>query len=357
MFSAIGLTGRGPAADGARPDGATGTEAASSPATVIEVDVLTKTYEPSSRWMQFLLKSAIDQPVHALEDVTVSVKEGEVCAVVGPNGAGKSTLFRILMGLTTPTSGSATVMGLDATSASRRVRGLVGWMPADSQTLFLRHTSYQNLWFHGRLQGFGGRKLEQRIDETLEMVGLAHARNYACHAMSTGIRARLMLARALVHRPRVLILDEPTGTVDPVGAHELLNLIQGLTDDLRLAVLLSSHRLEEIDVLRDNVMFLDRGHLVHWGHLDSLRNLWETPRLVLQFKTPELATRAATALGTLTQVSVEAVDDCDVVVASEIETGEILMHLGSLVLDLVSVSKAKMPLRDLLAKLVAERKR
>ncbi len=229
-------------------------------------------------------------------------------------------------------------------------------MPADSQTLFLRHTSYQNLWFHGRLQGLGGRGLEKRIDETLEMVGLAHARNYSCHAMSTGMRARLLLARALVHRPRVLILDEPTGTIDPVGAHQLLSLIQRLTYELRLAVLLSSHRLEEIDTLRDNVMFLDRGHLVHWGHLDTLRNLWEMPRLVMQFKSPDAATRAATALGSLPQITVEAVEDDEIVIASEVDTGELLLHLGSLVLDIVSVSEFKMPLRDLLAKLVAERR-
>jgi ABC-2 type transport system ATP-binding protein len=356
MFSAIGVSGRtapvraatsGEAGDGRAPG-------ASEP--VICVDALTKIYEPSDRWMRFLLKSAIDHPVQALAGVSMSVCEGEVCAVVGPNGAGKSTLFRILMGLTTPSSGTATVMGLDATADSRRVRGLVGWMPADSQTLFLRHTSYQNLWFHGRLQGLGGDKLEKRIDETLEMVGLAHARNYSCHAMSTGMRARLLLARALLHRPRVLILDEPTGTVDPIGAHQLLSLIQTLTYELRIAVLLSSHRLEEIDALRDNVMFLDRGQLVHWGHLDSLRNLWELPRLVIQFKDQERAAQGAKVLAELPEVTVEALEGDDVIVASELDPGALLVHLGPLVGDIVSVTEAKMPLRDLLAKLVAERR-
>jgi ABC-2 type transport system ATP-binding protein len=357
MFSAIGLTGRTESASGAGTGPAVGAESGAGAAgPVIRVEALTKIYEPSGRWMRLLLKSAIDQPVRALEDVSITVNEGEVCAVVGPNGAGKSTLFRILMGLTTPSSGTATVMGLDATTQSRRVRGLVGWMPADSQTLFLRHTSYQNLWFHGRLQGLGGRKLEKRIDETLEMVGLAHARNYSCHAMSTGMRARLLLARALLHRPRVLILDEPTGTVDPIGAHQLLSLIQTLTYELRIAVLLSSHRLEEIDALRDNVMFLDRGHLVHWGHLDSLRNLWELPRLVIQFKDHERATQGAKVAAELPDVEVEAVEGDEVVVAAELDPGALLVHLGPLVADILSVTQAKMPLRDLLAKLVAERR-
>jgi ABC-2 type transport system ATP-binding protein len=353
MFSAIGLP------DQAAPARSGSVDAGSAPGkseAVIRVERLTKIYEPSGRWMRFLLKSAIDQPVHALEDVSMTVHEGEVCAVVGPNGAGKSTLFRLLMGLTTPSSGTATVMGLDATTDSRRVRGLVGWMPADSQTLFLRHTSYQNLYFHGRLQGIGARSLPPLIDETLEMVGLSNARNYSCHAMSTGMRARLLLARALLHRPRVLILDEPTGTIDPIGAHQLLGLIQKLTYQLRIAVLLSSHRLEEIDALRDNVMFLDGGHLVHWGHLDSLRKLWELPRLVIELKGDEAARRCGKVLAELPGVQVEAIESSRVVVASEREPGELLICMGPLVGDLVSVTEARMPLRDLLAKLVSDRR-
>jgi ABC-2 type transport system ATP-binding protein len=355
MFSAIGLTGRtapvGTSASGAAGDGPA--PAVTEP--VVRVDRLTKTYEPSGRLLKMLLKSAIDQPVQALSDVSMTVREGEVCAVVGPNGAGKSTLFRILMGLTTPTTGEATVMGLDTTRDSRRVRELVGFMPADERTLFLRHTAYQNLYFHGRLHGLGGAGLERGITETLEMVGLAHARNYSCHAMSTGMRARLLLARALLHRPRVLILDEPTGTIDPLGAHHLLNLIQTLTYEMQLAVLLSSHRLEEIDALRDNVMFLDHGRLVHWGHLDSLRSMWEAPRLIMTFREAHAAEHAAKILEQLPHVSLDRVEGAAVIVAAEVDAGELLVHLDSLISDLVSVTEARMPLRDLLARLVDQR--
>ncbi len=104
----------------------------------VEVNDLTKIYLPSPRWMRFLLRSAITWPVTALGGVSLAVNPGEICAIVGPNGAGKSTLFRVLTGLTTPTSGTARVQGIDVASAPRSVRALIGFVPAGDQTLYLR---------------------------------------------------------------------------------------------------------------------------------------------------------------------------------------------------------------------------
>jgi ABC-2 type transport system ATP-binding protein len=319
---------------------------------LVEIHDLTKTYEPSPLWLRFLLRSAIDQPVHALNGVTLSVHPGEVCAIVGPNGAGKSTLFRILTGLTTPTTGSAAVLGRDVQTESRRVRRQVGFMPADDRSLFLRHTCWQNLAFHGHLQGVPKSELPGRISDVLEMVGLGHAATRAGFALSSGMRARLQLARALLHRPKVLILDEPTGTVDPIGAHQLLNLIEELTHELGLAVLLSSHRLEEIDALRDNVAFLDRGHLVHWGDLATLRRLWEQPRLLIRFKTDAGAADAADRLSCKRGMEVERAEDNALMVTTGASAGEVLSALGSRLDELVFVEEDKMPLRELLSKLV-----
>ncbi|MGH9026834.1 MAG: ATP-binding cassette domain-containing protein, partial [Acidimicrobiia bacterium] len=103
---------------------------------IVDVRELSKIYEPSVWWMHFLLRSAIDEPVRALNKVSLSVRPGEVCAVVGPNGAGKSTLFRILTGLTTPSSGDATVNRLDVETEGRRIRKLIGFMPADDRSLY-----------------------------------------------------------------------------------------------------------------------------------------------------------------------------------------------------------------------------
>jgi ABC-2 type transport system ATP-binding protein len=321
------------------------------PPPIVEVTGVTKVYEPSSWWMRFLLRSAIDEPVRALHEVSLAVRPGEVCAVVGPNGAGKSTLFRILTGLTTPTAGTARVRGFDAEHESRRVRKLVGFMPADDRSLYLRHTCRQNLMFHGRLQGMRSKQLDVLVDESLDLVGLGHARDRMGIALSSGMRARLQLARALLHRPKVLILDEPTSNVDPVGSYGLLKLIERLTHEHGLAVLLSSHRLEEIDALHDNVAFLDRGVLVHWGDLHSLRDMWERPRIVIRFARPASAHAAAEKLIPTSDVEVATVDG-DTLTAFASHTGRMLIHLDGHLGDVVSIEESRMPLRELLTRLV-----
>jgi ABC-2 type transport system ATP-binding protein len=321
---------------------------------IVEVTGVIKVYEPSTWWMRFLLRSAIAEPVRALHDVSLAVRPGEVCAVVGPNGAGKSTLFRILTGLTTPTSGTASVRGFDAQHESRRIRKLVGFMPADDRSLYLRHTCRQNLMFHGRLQGMPLEQLNWVIDETLDLVGLSHARDRMGIALSSGMRARLQLARALLHRPRVLILDEPTSNVDPVGSYGLLKLIEQLTHEHGLAVLLSSHRLEEIDALHDNVAFLDRGVLVHWGNLHSLRDMWERPRIIIRFGGPTSARAAADQLTGLADVEVATVDGETLTVFAD-HIGRLLMRLEGRLGDVVSIEESRMPLRELLTRLVERR--
>jgi ABC-2 type transport system ATP-binding protein len=306
--------------------------------------------------MQLVMRSQVPEAVHALTDVTLDVFPGEACVIVGPNGAGKSTLFRVLTGLTTPTTGSATVMGVDVGSNVRMTRKLVGFMPADDRSLGLRHTCWQNLTFHGRLQGMDRSTLDQRIDETLDMVGLLYARDRAGIALSSGMRARLQLARALLHRPNVLILDEPTATIDPVDAHRLLELIQRLAHEEQLAVLISSHRLEEIDALSDNVAFLDRGHLLHWGTIDSLRGLWETPRAALTFAEQPAAERCARSMRShFGDDDVSWDEQCKVSTIAPNGIGEILEVLGADVKLLTVCTEWQMPLRDVLARLVSER--
>jgi ABC-2 type transport system ATP-binding protein len=326
-----------------------GTPPARTP--VVEVRNISKVYEPLNRWMRILVRSHVTQPIPALTDISFTVGEGEVCAVVGPNGAGKSTLFRILTGLTTPTSGAATIRGFDAERESRQARRFVGFMPSDDRSLFMRHTCRHNLNFHGKLQGVPNTTLAALVDEALEMVGLGYAADRAAFALSSGMRARLQLARALLVRPKVLILDEPTGTIDPVDAHRLLQLIEQLTHEHGLAVLISSHRLEEIDALHDNVVFLDRGHLVRWGDLHSLRDMWETPRLVLRFDDSSAAKDAARTLETLHCSEVELADDA-VVVAGEITAGDLLAKLDGVLDRITEVERTRMPLRDVLSRLV-----
>ena len=333
---------------GAAP-GSAGASPAGDP--IVEVRNLGKTYLPSPWWLRFMLRSAIKDPVVALDDVSFTVHPGTICAVVGPNGAGKSTLFRLLTGLTTATTGGATILGYDAGTAASKIRRHLGFMPSDDRSLWLRQTCAQNLEFHGALQGMTPKQIRNRTIEVLDQVGLAHAVDRVGFALSAGMRARLQLARALLHEPAVVILDEPTATVDPVGAYELLTLIQDLTLAHGLAVLISSHRLEEIEALHDQVLLLDHGRLVHSGNLDSLRETWDKPRITFAFADPDASKRAALLLGHLGLVDIDDGDNATVVVTTDRSAGELLAALGPELDRVRSVHEDRLPLRELLAQM------
>jgi ABC-2 type transport system ATP-binding protein len=326
-------------------EGADAARAATRP--LVDIRHLNKIYEPSPRWLSFLLRSAISEPVVALDDVTFTVDAGQICAVVGPNGAGKSTLFRVLTGLTTPTGGSASIAGFDCTHESVEVRRLIGFMPPEDRTLFLRYDCDENLMFHGRLQGMAERPLRQRVDEILELVGLTHARTRAGFALSSGMRARLQLARAMLHRPRVLILDEPTGTVDPIAAHEFLELLVTTATEEGVAILISSHRLEEIESLDDNLVMIDQGRVAYSGDLDELRRIWEQPVLELEFSDDVSARQARDALAGL-EVQLLPSEGTGVAVATALPAGVVLAELGGLVSSVTKLNQRRMPFRELL---------
>jgi ABC-2 type transport system ATP-binding protein len=323
------------------------------PARVV-VEDLVKVYEPSPRWMRALVRTNVKRSVRALAGISFIVEPGEICAVVGPNGAGKTTTFKTLVGLVTPTSGRATVMGYDVIEQSVDVRHLVGWMPGDYRSLFGRHSVAQNLRFHGRLQGIRGAELEQQIDEAIELVGLGGRASSTIFALSAGMRARVQLARALLHRPQVLILDEPTGSVDPVASHELIRLIQDVVEERRLAALISSHRLEEIETLHSRVLLMDRGRIRFDGKLDDLRRLWERPMLEIQFRAPEAVAAASASLAGA-GLGVEANGDglltCEL--GQGVAHADVLVLLQGQIEDIVQFREIRRPLQAVLADLYA----
>ncbi len=320
--------------------------------SVIDVQGVGKVYAPFPRWLRLLLRSSDKAAVLALDDVSLQVEAGQICAVVGPNGAGKSTLFRVLTGLTTATTGQATILGLDVARQSSAVRRVVGFMPADDRSLFLRHTCLENLIFHGRMQATPGSKLVERANETLEVVGLAHARNRVGFALSAGMRARLQLARAIFHHPSVLILDEPTGTLDPVSSYELVRIIQDLTVERNLAVMLSSHRIEDIEALHDRVLLLNHGKVVYLGNLEKLRAMWEQPRIEVTFEHDENATATALMVREVPGIEVVSVEPPHLVLGTTMGVGELLGHLNGGQGIIKSIQQARMPLRELLAKML-----
>lgn len=321
---------------------------------VITLSGLTKLYEPTPRWMRMFARSHLTETVRALDGIDLVVRAGEICAVVGPNGAGKTSLFRIIIGLTTATSGTGSVLGLDVGRDSEQIRQVVGWMPSEDRSLLMRATSRENLQLHGRLQGMPRRELAERISHVLETVNLGPQADSVVAGLSAGMKARLRLARALLPGPRALILDEPTGAVDPIAAHGLLTLIMDLVKQERLAVLLSSHRLEEIEALQSQALLMDKGRIKYAGDLDSLRREWDRPELELVFADVSATLLVADVL--VAHGLQVFVDGTAVRCRPRVEqtVGSVLATLGHLADSIQHIREIPMPLRDLIARVYGQ---
>jgi ABC-2 type transport system ATP-binding protein len=218
------------------------------------------------------------QAVAAVRDLDLSVQAGEIYGLLGPNGSGKSTTLKIILGLVSPTRGSAEIFGCD--SSLVRSREAVGFLPENSY--FYKYLSgAETLRFFGKLCGLRGRSLESRIDDLLGLVGLADARNRRLRTYSKGMLQRIGLAQALINRPRLVVLDEPTAGVDPAGSHDICNLLVDLKRN-GITVLLSSHLLAQVQEICDRVGILANGRLVREGRLDDLLARENETELVLE---------------------------------------------------------------------------
>ena len=207
--------------------------------------------------------------VRALDGLSLSVAEGTVFGLLGPNGAGKSTAVKILTTLALPDSGEARVAGHDIHAEPARVREAIG-VVSQKSGLDIQATARENLRLQGQVHGLGGRDLDQRADALLERFGLADVADRLVRTFSGGMQRRLEIALALVHRPRVLFLDEPTTGLDPEVRAEMWDEIARLTGE-GLTVLLTTHYLEEADRLAAHLAIVDRGRVVAEGTPDELK--------------------------------------------------------------------------------------
>jgi ABC-2 type transport system ATP-binding protein len=208
--------------------------------------------------------------VQALDGVSFAVREGEVFALLGPNGAGKSTTVRVLVTLTHADDGDASVAGHDVRREQNAVRRTIGYVPQDSGVDGFG-TGRENLMLQGRVQGMGGRDLRARTDELLELVGIADAADRIVKNYSGGMRRRLDIALGLVHRPRVLFLDEPTTGLDPEARVAMWEEVRLLAAEGGLTILLTTHYLEEADELAQRVAIVSRGQVVVQGTPEELK--------------------------------------------------------------------------------------
>jgi ABC-2 type transport system ATP-binding protein len=205
----------------------------------------------------------------AVDGLNLEVHAGEIFGLLGQNGAGKTTTILMLLGLTEPTSGDARVVGLDPARSPLEVKRRVGYMP-DSVGFYTDLTGRENLRYTARLNRIPGAEAEETIDEVLVQVGLDHRADDLVDTYSRGMLQRLGIADALVKDPDILILDEPTTAIDPLGVVEILDLIRTLADDRGLAVLLSSHLLDQAQSICDRVGIFHRGRLVGHGTVPEL---------------------------------------------------------------------------------------
>ena len=201
----------------------------------------------------------------ALDDVSFTVKEGEVVGLLGPNGAGKSTLMKILTCYIPPTEGEATIFGHSIYDDPLEVRRLIGYLP-EHNPLYLEMYVREFLSFSAGL--YGMKDVKDRVEEMITLVGLTPESNKRIGTLSKGYRQRVGLAQAMIHDPKVLILDEPTTGLDPNQLEEIRTVIKNAGKDK--VVLLSTHIMQEVEAMCSRAIIINRGRLVSDDHLGSI---------------------------------------------------------------------------------------
>jgi ABC-2 type transport system ATP-binding protein len=231
--------------------------------------------------------------VVALRDLNLEIAPGEVYGLLGPNGSGKSTTLKIILGLVRPTRGRVTIFGRDNSAVATRRD--VGFLPENAYFhKFL--TGAETLRFHAKLGGLSATQTKTRIDELLHTVGLTHARDARLGTYSKGMLQRIGLAQALIHDPKLLVLDEPTAAVDPAGSREIQKLITSLKQR-GVTVLLSSHLLTQVQEVCDRAGILHRGRLLRQGRLGDLLAVENQTELVLENASPQLLAQIERQIG------------------------------------------------------------
>ncbi len=224
------------------------------------------------------------QMLRAVDSVSIRIMPGEVYGLIGPNGSGKSTTMKALLGLVAPTSGHCAIFGKDSLKVDSR--NDVGFLPENPY--FYKHLSgAETLRFYGKLCGLSGKILNDRVTELLALVDLEAARDRRLGGYSKGMLQRIGLAQALVQEPRLVILDEPTAGVDPIGSRQIRDLIFKLRER-GITVFLCSHLLEQVQEVCDHVGIIFQGKIVKEGRLEDLIAIEDQTEIVLKDASPEL---------------------------------------------------------------------
>ncbi|MFZ0882218.1 MAG: ABC transporter ATP-binding protein [Candidatus Acidiferrales bacterium] len=244
------------------------------PAPAISVESLEKYFPPArSGWRAFLQPVSLPTE-RALAGISFSVRPAEVVAIVGPNGAGKSTLLRVLATLIIPTRGRAAISGCDVVREASRARGQFGYHTGGDEGFYTRLSGRENLAFFAAMNNISGAEARSRIKLAAERMGISAELDRQVRTFSTGTTHRLGLARAMLHQPAILLLDEPTRSLDPLAAADFRQLLkEDLVRRHGTTLLFASHTLSEVEEIADRVILLEEGSIIAF---DTPRGLCAT---------------------------------------------------------------------------------
>ncbi|QBP41905.1 ABC transporter ATP-binding protein [Paenisporosarcina antarctica] len=216
----------------------------------------------------------------ALEDISFSVKAGTCFGLLGPNGAGKSTTMKILTGIVDADNGNVMILGMDSKKHLHSIKQKVGYVP-QSITLYEELNAYDNLLFFGQMYGVKGKLLQERITKVLTQTGLLDRAKDKVKEYSGGMKRRINIAAALLHDPKILILDEPTVGIDPQSRNHIFDMIRALKEE-GVTIIYSTHYMEEVEVLCDDIAIIDNGKIITQGNLKELLEQYSTKSIYIE---------------------------------------------------------------------------
>jgi ABC-2 type transport system ATP-binding protein len=275
----------------------------------IETFELTKQFPRNEGLSDFIPGSRPSRTVTAVDNVNLTVERGELFGLLGPNGAGKTTLIKLLCTLIVPTSGTARISGYDLRQ-EEAIKSSVGLVSSDERSFYWRLSGRRNLEFFASLHGLPARQRHRRVEGVLELMELREIADELFQSYSTGMRQRLSLARGLLNKPKVLFLDEPTKSLDPIATRHLHDFIKDrLVSELGVTVFLTTHRLEEAEQLCQRIAIMDKGCIRACGTISELRKILrkgERYELRVSGLSEELQDKLASLVASLNILSLDA---------------------------------------------------